>query len=277
MPAADVHGALDGVFQFADVAGPRVPVEQVPRFGIDGLHALAERRRKLVQEMVRQKFHVAAPGGKGRDAQEKRIQPVIQVMPEHILPHGFFQIAVCRGDDADIDPPGALSAHAGDLAVLQQPQQADLRLERHFPYLVKKDGAAVGQFEFAGFSLTARARERALVIAEQLRLHEIAGQGAAVDHDERLVGAAARVVYGLGEQFLARAGFADDERRDVAVRRELALPDRLLEQIRFADDPIERIRRLGAQCPRRQLAHPFPFPQRENHSFLRRRRGGDQA
>ena len=46
LPAADVHGALDGVFQFADVAGPRVPVEQVPRFGIDGLHALAERRRK---------------------------------------------------------------------------------------------------------------------------------------------------------------------------------------------------------------------------------------
>ena len=53
LPAADVHGALDGVFQFADVAGPRVPVEQVPSFGIDGLHALAERRRKLVQEMVR--------------------------------------------------------------------------------------------------------------------------------------------------------------------------------------------------------------------------------
>ena len=46
-----------------------------------------------------------------------------KILTKLSFPDPFFQIAVCRGDDADIDPPGALSAHAGDLAVLQQPQQ----------------------------------------------------------------------------------------------------------------------------------------------------------
>jgi hypothetical protein len=46
---------------------------------------------------------------------------------------------------------------------------------------------------------------------EQLALHQIAWDRAAVDRHERAVGAVAGVVDGLGEQFLAGAAFAEDQ------------------------------------------------------------------
>lgn len=94
LPAADVHGALDGVFQFADVAGPRVPVEQAPRFGIDGLHALAERRRKLVQKMVRQKFHVAAPSNSNSAEAFVRVRDSSRAAVLHALDLGARGIII---------------------------------------------------------------------------------------------------------------------------------------------------------------------------------------
>src|SRR3712207_9287067 len=47
-----------------------------------------------------------------------------------------------------------------------------------------------------------RAGERALGVAEQLRLKKGFGQRAAVDGDEGAVGARAVVVYGAGDEFL---------------------------------------------------------------------------
>ena len=115
LPAADVHGEPDGVFLFADVSGPRVSAEQIPRFGIDGLHVLAERRRKRVQEMIRQKLHVAAPGGKLRDTQGKRIDPAMQAMPGYILSTASSRLRLIAAM-ARVLPPDALFVHAGGLS-----------------------------------------------------------------------------------------------------------------------------------------------------------------
>jgi hypothetical protein len=54
-------------------------------------------------------------------------------------------------------------------------------------------------------------RERAALVAEQLRLDEFRGDGRAVDADEGEVGARAPEVKGGGDQLLARAGLALDE------------------------------------------------------------------
>ena len=48
-------------------------------------------------------------------------------------------------------------------------------------------------------------------MAEQFVFDQMVRQGAAIDRDERLVGALALVVDGAGSQFLAAAGFAADE------------------------------------------------------------------
>ena len=60
------------------------------------------------------------------------------------------EVAVGRGDHADVDRAGALLADALELALLQHAQQLGLQLERHLADLVEKQRAAVGQLEAPG-------------------------------------------------------------------------------------------------------------------------------
>ena len=78
---------------------------------------------------------------------------------------------------------------------------------------VEKQRAAGGFDELAGVAFGG-AGEGALLVAEQDRLHEIVGDRAAIDGDERFRLALAAAVDGAGEQFLADAGFALDQHRD---------------------------------------------------------------
>jgi hypothetical protein len=100
---------------------------------------------------------------------------------------------------------GLDAAHALELALLQHAQQLHLHLERDLADLVEEQRAAVGQLEAPGLGLHG-AGEGAALVAEQLRLHQVLGDGRAVDLDERLVLAGARaVVDGRGDQLLAGA------------------------------------------------------------------------
>ena len=65
------------------------------------------------------------------------------------------------------------------------------------------------------------AGEGALLVAEQLGLEQLGGNGAAVDGDERPVAARAQIVDGAGGDFLAGAGLAEHEYGGV-VGRDLA-------------------------------------------------------
>ena len=67
------------------------------------------------------------------------------------------------------------------------------------------------------------AGERALLVAEQLALQQLARQAGAVDVDERLVGAAAAAVEPAGEDPLPAAGLALDQHRALARHRQLRL------------------------------------------------------
>src|SRR5690606_2455518 len=70
--------------------------------------------------------------------------------------------------------------------------------------------AAVGGLEEAG-PITVRAGERAAHVTEQLGLEQVLGDRAAVDGDERLVGAVALVVDEPRDQLLAGPALARDE------------------------------------------------------------------
>ena len=85
---------------------------------------------------------------------------------------------------------------------------------RQFADLVEEQRAARGLDELADVALGG-AGEGALLVAEQDQLDQILGDGAAIDGDERLGAALARAVDGARDQFLADAGFALDQHRDV--------------------------------------------------------------
>src|SRR5213079_1069266 len=106
-------------------------------------------------------------------------QPVIQVLAKRLrLDHGW-QVAVRGGDDPDADAHGPLPSDADHLSFLYNAEQAHLRRERELADLVQEQRPAVGLLEPA---LASRygTRERALLVAEQLRVDQLRWNGAAV-------------------------------------------------------------------------------------------------
>ena len=94
-----------------------------------------------------------------------------------------------------------------------------------------------------------RAGERALDVAEQLGLEQRLGDRAAVDGDERLVGARRQVVQRARDQLLAGAALAGDEHRGLGRRDPAHQLEHPLHRRRLADQAVEAEAplQLGAQ------------------------------
>ena len=154
----------------------------------------------------------------GGSANREDVQPVEQVLAQLALAHGLGRIDVGGGDDADVHGLLALAAERPERPFLQDAQQLGLRRRRHLRDLVEEQRAAVGQLERA-LPPRDRAGERALLVAEQLRLEQRVGNRRAVERHERLRRARAELVDGLRDQFLAGARLAADQHRGAASAR----------------------------------------------------------
>ena len=87
----------------------------------------------------------------------------------------------------------------------------------HVADFVEEQRAAVGLLEPAD-ALLVGARERALLVSEQLRFEEVLLQRGAVHLDEVARRAQRVVMNGAGDQLLAGSRFAADQHRRVALR-----------------------------------------------------------
>ena len=190
------------------------------------------------------------------------------------------QIAVRGGDDSHVDVDRLRAADPLDKAVLQHPQEADLRFERQFADFVQKQRAHVGPLEPALASL-GRAGETAPFVAEKLRIDQLAWNRAAVDAKERPAVAVAAVVDRAGDQLLARTRLAQDQHRHVGPADHFDALHHLLQAGLFADDRLaalfasESVQQrasvgLGRFAERGQLVHPGVVIQRDGHRFLDR-------
>ena len=122
------------------------------------------------------------------------------------------------GDDADIGADRLAPTDAGELALLQNPQQPGLRLGRHVADFVEEQGAAGGLLEAAGIAVGG-AGEGAALVAEQLCLDQFARDRGHVDGNERTGAATAEIMQGARHQFLPGATFAVDHHREVRRRQ----------------------------------------------------------
>ena len=84
--------------------------------------------------------------------------------------------------------------------------------------LVEEQRAFVGRLDLAD-GLLDRAGEGAALVAEQLAFQQVFRDGAAVDGDERLLGARAEVVQRAGQRLLAGAALAEQQHGDVGGRQ----------------------------------------------------------
>ena len=102
--------------------------------------------------MAHQVGDVLAALAQRRDPNRHHVQAIEEVVAEQPLADQIAQLAVGRGDDADVGLDRLAPAHRGVFALLQDPQQAGLGLERHVADLVQEEGPALGLLEAAGES-----------------------------------------------------------------------------------------------------------------------------
>src|SRR5256885_2189221 len=111
-------------------------------------------------------------------------------------------------------PPVASIGSSG--SVSRSARQLGLQVGGELADLVEKNGSAGRRFERA-FARRDCTGERALLVAEQLALEELARNRAAVDHHERSGRARALAVDRFGGRLLAGAGLALEEHGGVAL------------------------------------------------------------
>jgi len=147
------------------------------------------------------------------------------------------ELAVGGGDHTTAEAPGLAAADRGERALLQDLEQLDLDGNRNLADLVEEQRAVlVAALEHA-LVVVDRAGERALAMAEELRLDQRLGELREVDRDEGLgeIGGEAALLGDIRNErrapdrarhhALACAGLSEDERREILH----AVPQRRLE------------------------------------------------
>src|SRR5690606_11853812 len=187
------------------------------------------------QEMLHEQRNVLRPLAQRHGLDREHAEPEVEILAEAALLDLAAQIAVRRGDDPHVDLARLLLADALERAFLDHAQELALKLERDLADLVEEEGASVRKLEAAD-AVAQRAGERALHVAEELALEEIARDRGAVHADQRPLAARARVVDRARDQLLAGARLARDQHGGVGVGDELDLPAQRFDRFAAADD-----------------------------------------
>ena len=174
----------------------------------------------------------------GGISDRKHRQPEVEVLAELARRDRGLQVAVRRRDDAHVDVQRHRAADALEPLLLERAQDLRLQRQRQLADLVEEQRAAVRELELARLARR-RAGERALLVAEQLRLEQRLGNRRAVDRDERAVGARAQRVQRAREQLLAGAALAFEQHRRVGAPPRDAARRHLL-QLRIVADDLRR-------------------------------------
>src|SRR5271169_2926129 len=139
-------------------------------------------RREDIPHLLR---HILAAHPQRWDRQRQHVQAIEQVFAEMAAFDAVEQFSVGCRNDTHVDPHGLAPADRFHRAFLQRAKQFHLGGERQFRDFVKKQRAAGGFDELTRVPFGSTGKG-ALLVAEQDRLHQIVGDRAAIDGDERL-------------------------------------------------------------------------------------------
>src|SRR3989442_15329489 len=119
-----------------------------------------------------------------RNQERVHVKAVVEILPKTprcVLP---LQVSVRRSDNARSDRDGAAAAQPHHLPVFEHAEQLGLGRERKLSYLIEEQGSVSSGLERPSAEAVS-AGKRAALMAEQLALHELLGQGRAVQRDQR--------------------------------------------------------------------------------------------
>jgi hypothetical protein len=203
-------GELHRILELAYVAWPRVP-HDCPE---GGWRIAADRPSHPVCHAFQQRLgedpHVLWARSEWRDDNLDDAQPVEQVAAEPAFRDLLDEIAVGRGDHANVYRPEPVPADAPDLSLLENAEELHLHRQRDFAYFVEQEGSAVRFFENPR-AVQQGTCECTSCVPEQLALEKTLDDGPAI-HSNEFVGSSQRcLVNELGETLFAYAALTDDQ------------------------------------------------------------------
>ena len=159
------------------------------------------------------------------------MEPIVEILAKTARFHLHQRIPVGGADKAHIHRLELAAADSLHCAGLDKAQQLALQIQVHLADLVEKQGTAIGQTG-CPFAIPLGASKRALHMTEDLALHQIMGNGGAVEGNKGLFAAGTALVNRLGTHLFAGAALASDKDGRLAGRRTF-------------DDAIDRLHRHG--------------------------------
>src|SRR6185503_20816047 len=176
-----------------------------PRGVADARERATHATRRGFEHRLAEPAHVFRTIAERRHLNRRDREAIIEIEPKLAGFGGREQIAVRRGDDAQIHPARLAPAHGPDLARLEGAKEHRLERRRRFADLVEEERAAVGELEEAA-TRAVRAGERALHVPEELARHELGRKRREVLRDETPFFPGAAIVDGLRDELLAGTG-----------------------------------------------------------------------
>ena len=201
---------FDDIAQLANIARPVVLGQQVHR----PLREPAETRSALLamerDEMIDQQRNVLTARTQRRQVELYYFEAVVEIAPEFPLRDRLTKVAVGRGNQPDIDGDRFGATNPCHLPLFHDPQQPHLARKGHFADFIEKDGASLSLFEGA-LVLCLGVGESAFLVAEELVLQQVLGDGGTVDCPEGLIATWAVLMERSGDDIFASAALTRDQ------------------------------------------------------------------
>src|SRR5581483_551642 len=223
------EGALDRVLELADVARPGVGGEPRHRLGRDPLRGDLVLTAEPIEEVRDQARHVVRSGPERGHLDVDDVQAVEEVQAEPPAARLRLEVAVRRGDQADVDRDGEARAERRHLALLDGAQELRLQREGDLGDLVEEERSAFRGPEDAVVVVHGTG-EGPATVAEELAVERRLREAGAVDRDERMARERTALVDRSRHELLPGAALPADQ------HGAFVLPD-------GADDPVDRLHR----------------------------------
>jgi hypothetical protein len=107
----------------------------------------------LAQKELGQGQNFLAAPAQRRHLQQAHLQAIVEVFTPGALRNLLLQVLVCGADDAGVGVQFAYTAHTVERALLNEPQQLGLVLQRELADLVQKQRTAGSGFNLAACPL----------------------------------------------------------------------------------------------------------------------------
>src|SRR5690606_21593549 len=180
---------LDEVLELADVAGEVVLCEERLRLLGEARHVAPEALVVAIDEVPEEERDVALALAERGGLRVHHVEPVVEVFAEAPLADLHLEVAAGGRHEAHVHADRLDAAHALEYLLLERAEELHLHARRDLGDLVEEERALVRELEAPGLARH-RAGEGAALVAEELGLEELGGDGRAIHADEGLLGPA---------------------------------------------------------------------------------------